>query len=284
MISVVIPAFNARATIADQLGALAEAANHDVAADFEVVVADNGSRDDTRALVEAWCDRLPLRVVDASARQGPAAARNIGASAARGDLLVFTDADDVIMPGWLAAWSIAAERIQFGSGPIVSFAPDAPIPRSAANASHRPPVHMDFLPYAFGSNFAVRAQLFERHGGFPEDWRTGEDVVLSWRLQLAGVPFDFVEQAAVARRTAPGLRRILAQHYAYGVSDPRLFREFRAQGIRRPPAASSFKTYLGLVARLPLLFDRAQRERWAAQAGRRAGRLAGSARQQTLYW
>ena len=104
MISVVIPAFNAETTIADQLGAIARQSD---GVALEVIVADNGSSDATRTVVETWSERLPVRLVDASARRGPAAARNIGASSARGDLLIFTDADDVVMPGWLQAWDAA---------------------------------------------------------------------------------------------------------------------------------------------------------------------------------
>ena len=283
MISVVIPAFNAAATIIDQLGAIARQ-SQGVA--LEVIVADNGSSDETRKVVEKWSESecLPVRLVDASARRGPAAARNIGASSAQGDLLIFTDADDVVMPGWLLAWYAQSEQLQFGSGPIVSFAPGAPTPKDARDAADEPPVHMGFLPYAFGSNFAVRRGLFEALGGFPEDWRTGEDVVFSWRLQLAGVPLQFVESAAIARRTATGLRSVIAQHYAYGMSDPRMFGEFRDQGALRPGSWDVLRAYAGLVLRVPLLFDDRQRMRWAAQLGRRAGRMVGSFRTRTLYW
>ena len=97
---------------------------------------------------------------------------------------------------------------------------------------------MGFLPYAFGSNFAVKRTPFEALGGFPEDWRTAEDVVFSWRLQLAGVPLQFVESAPIARRTTTGFRSVLAQHFAYGVSDPRMFQEFRDRGAVRPPGGS----------------------------------------------
>ena len=61
--SVVIPAFNAEATIADQLTALA---GQRTDASFEVLVCDNGSTDGTRGVVEHFADRMPLlRLVDA---------------------------------------------------------------------------------------------------------------------------------------------------------------------------------------------------------------------------
>lgn len=279
MISVVIPAFNAAATIGEQLAALAvQVDGHDV----EVLVADNGSQDATVAIVTGWSERLPISVVNASARRGPAAARNLGAEAASGDLLLFTDADDVVMPGWLDAWVDLERDVAFATGPIVSFAGAAAPPRSADDAAMRAPVHLGFLPFAFGTNLAVRPGVFHELGGFPEDRITGEDVVLSWRLQLAGHELCFLPGAGVARRTMVGARALFRQHYAYGRSDPFLVRDFRGQGLRRPPAAPTFKTYLGLLARLPRLYDPVPRARWCTQAGRRAGRIVGSLRARTL--
>ena len=74
--SVVIPTYNAAATLDATLAALA--AQEDVAP-FEVVIADNGSVDDSAEVARRWADRLPLlRVVDASRARGVAAARNDG--------------------------------------------------------------------------------------------------------------------------------------------------------------------------------------------------------------
>ena len=107
-ISIVIPAFNAEKTIDAQLEALSR---QSWSGGWEVIVADNGSTDDTAEHVAHWEARLPgFRVVDASARRGAGHARNVGARAARGDYLLFVDADDVVQPGWLASMAEAAGR------------------------------------------------------------------------------------------------------------------------------------------------------------------------------
>ncbi len=108
MISVVVAVRDGLPWLDDQLAALA--AQH-CESDWEVVVADNGSADASADLVREWGDRCTaIRLVDASARRGPAAARNIGVESARGDLLAFCDADDVVQPGWLSAMASFARR------------------------------------------------------------------------------------------------------------------------------------------------------------------------------
>lgn len=280
MISIVIPARDAAATIGSQLGALAAQPGVDAC---EVIVADNGSVDDTAAVVQEWADRLPVRVVDASSRGGAAAARNLGAAAAVGDLLLFVDADDVVLPGWLAAWQRLDPGVEFATGPVSSFRAGEAPQAIAADVVRAAPVLMAFLPYAYGGNLAIQRPTWLASGGFPEDWPVAEDVVLSWRLQLRGAALTYVHEAGLARRLRPSAMGVLRQHYQYGRTDPRLFREFRSAGALRPGLWPAAHTYLGLLARLPLVFDATQRMRFLHQLGRRSGRLVGSVRERTWY-
>lgn len=280
MISVVIPAYNEATRIGAQLEALEAQRPGE---DYEVLVADNGSTDDTVTVVERWTGRLPLRVVDASARRGQAAARNVAVRAARGDLLVFVDADDVVLPGFLDAWCDLDPGVELASGPVIFFRPDQEPPRDASRAPRRLPVHMGFRAYALGANFGVRRELFERGGGFDEDMPPAEDVELSWRLQRMGAELTFVPGAIVGKRLAPTTCATLRQYYHYGYRDPFLYREFRSEGVPPPPIWPTVRSYLGLVARLPVLFRSEPRRRWAQQFGRRAGRLAGSRRAGAWY-
>ncbi|HEY4573152.1 MAG TPA: glycosyltransferase family A protein, partial [Thermoanaerobaculia bacterium] len=100
-LSVVIPCLNAAATLGVQLAALTR---QSWPGGWEVIVADNGSTDGSREIVESYRGRLPgLALVDASDRRGQAHARNLGAAAATGDALLFCDADDEVAPGWMEA-------------------------------------------------------------------------------------------------------------------------------------------------------------------------------------
>ena len=109
----VIPAYNAAATLAEQLEALAE---QDYEGDWEVLVVDNGSSDATADIARRYAGRLPACTVVEGRRRGHAAPRNDGARAARGELLAYCDADDVVARGWLKALAAAARRYDLVGG------------------------------------------------------------------------------------------------------------------------------------------------------------------------
>jgi len=102
-ISVVIPAFDAEATV----GAAVSSALWQTYRDFEVVVVDDGSRDATREIATSF--PAPVRVV-AQENTGVAAARNRGVAEAKGELVAFCDADDVLLPQHLEALVAVYDR------------------------------------------------------------------------------------------------------------------------------------------------------------------------------
>ena len=94
MVSVVIPAYNAEKTIAACLDSLMK---QDYSGDYEVLVVDDGSADSTPDIVSGY-ERVRL-IKQANA--GPAAARNKGAAAAKGEIILFTDSDCVPEGNWI---------------------------------------------------------------------------------------------------------------------------------------------------------------------------------------
>jgi hypothetical protein len=100
-ISIVVPAYNAERFVEPCLAPVLE----QMTAAHELVVIDDGSRDRTAAMVQELALRHPacaVRVVS-QPNQGLAGARNRGVAEARGDYLLFLDADDVLLPGTLDA-------------------------------------------------------------------------------------------------------------------------------------------------------------------------------------
>ena len=95
-VSVIVPAFNASATIESTLRSVLDGAY----ANFEIVVADDVSTDDTVLRVQAIADRR-VRLVRATENGGPAAARNLALAHAHGELVAFLDSDDRWLPEFL---------------------------------------------------------------------------------------------------------------------------------------------------------------------------------------
>jgi len=105
------PCFNAANTIAVQLEALA---HQHWCEPWEVIVSNNGSTDETVAIVEQYQEKLSnLRIVDSSDQRGAAHARNVGILAAAGDALAFCDADDEVGLGWVMAIGEALSKYDF---------------------------------------------------------------------------------------------------------------------------------------------------------------------------
>ena len=276
-LSVVMPAFNEAAHIADQLAALAM---QDFSGDWEVLVADNGSTDGTPRVVEAWSDRLPLQLINASARRGGAAARNIAIEASSGDVILFCDSDDVVGPGWLTAHAAALEHVALSGGAILHFKDK---PNTGVPVAQGADTLLGWLPYAQTANCGVRREACDAAGGFNEENAVAEDVEFSWLVQLAGYSFGYTPGAIVHKRARGTARDLFVQNYRYGKCDVYLFRRYRDRGAARPPARNLTRTSAGLVARLPGLGSVEIRERWLHQVGRRSGRLVGSVKERTFF-
>src|SRR5689334_17679721 len=98
LVSVVIPAFNRAFILPEALDSvLAQTWK-----DFEILVVDDGSTDDSETALRPYVERFGVRFLR-QANQGPAAARNRGIEAARGKYVAFLDSDDLWLPIKLSA-------------------------------------------------------------------------------------------------------------------------------------------------------------------------------------
>jgi GT2 family glycosyltransferase len=179
-ISVVIPTRNRAGRLRAQLDSLAT----QTARDFEVVVVDNASGDETG---DVLANAAPnVRGIRLDRSSGPAVARNAGWRAAAGELVVFTDDDCVSPPDWLAALAAAHER----DPDAVVQGRTEPDPREAERLSAfaRSQAASGPGPWFQTCNIAYPRALLERLGGFDEFFSdaAGEDTDLGWRAVEAG--------------------------------------------------------------------------------------------------
>jgi glycosyltransferase involved in cell wall biosynthesis len=285
--SVVIPALNAAEVIGEQLDALSRQTYE---GDWEVVLVDNGSTDGTAAAAMAQVGCLPrLRVIDASQRRSHTFARNTGAAAAEGELLLYCDADDVVCPGWVQAFATAAEKE--GCDFMGGFVDDVSLndPRHAAWRQSPPhdrlPEKMNFLPLAISANLAIRRSVLFDIGGWNEDYGEGcNDVELSWRAQVAGYRLCYVPEAEIAYRYRSSMRALARQMYRRGLAEPQLYADFRPHGLPRRPVWRMAGGVAKLAVQSPdVVRGAGPRGRWVNHAATVVGRVRGSARHRSLY-
>ena len=153
-----------------------------------MIVADNGSTDDTAGVVHSYVGVVPgLRLVDASRRIGSNVARNVGTEAAKGELVLLCDADDVVHEGWLEALAGGLENAEAVGGTTGSVHAERRPAQDLGEARGQMGVVTDlFLPRPISANAGYRRSMWHRLGGFDERYVRGAETEFFWRVQLAG--------------------------------------------------------------------------------------------------
>jgi glycosyltransferase involved in cell wall biosynthesis len=283
-VSVVVPARDAGQYLAVQLEALAAQSLDE---SWELVVVDNASADDTGDVARSFISRFPqARIVDAGSRFGPAHARNVGASVARGELLCFVDADDRVAPGWLQAMTSGLAVADAVGGPMIAYVCDRRGRERIIDegSDHLTTNDLGYLASAPTSNFGVRRAAFEALAGFDESFVTGEDIDLCWRLQLAGYRIQFVEDARVYYQERADLPAVARQFFRYGEAMPKLFSGYRLLGMPSSSPWMATRAWSRVVATAFVAWrSSATRRGWVKFAAQRAGRVSGSFKQRVLY-
>ena len=236
-LSLVIPVLNGARTVPRAFAALAAL---DPAPD-EIVFVDNGSTDDTAARLRAFAAAAAVKVILLhEPRRGASVARNTGARAATGDVVVFTDADCCPRADWLAALRMPLADATVGAvaGRMTSTPPRGVVETFGSlftlQAPAAPARHTRWTPWAGGfptANLAVRRALLERVGGFDESVGIyGEDYDLCARLYAAGAVIAYTPDAAVEHQHRVALRPMLRQAFGFGRSHAYLMRR-HASGL-----------------------------------------------------
>lgn len=288
IVSVVIPCHNGGDRLKLTLGSL-DRQSYPLER-VEVIVVDQASTDGSREIVRQHGAPYDLRLVEQDGKYGPSVARNAGAEAARGSILLFLDADQVADPGLIQAHAAFHARVQDAlvCGQVQPYAPAYPsfIERSARpeHGYDRGNVERDLPFYDVWSNqLSVPTDVFRRVGPFDDGLRAYEDVEFAYRAFKSGFrgylcpqaisyhnhPRALQTRAATARAYQralplllvrhPELRDQLPQLDIYSRIDlrrdgfPRLYRKLRMRALAWLPVRQAFFVILTILDR---------RQRW----------------------
>ncbi|MHB1132133.1 MAG: glycosyltransferase family 2 protein [Chloroflexota bacterium] len=253
--SVVVPAYNA----ADTLGACLEAllCQSLPRARYEVIVVDDGSSDATATVA----GRYPVRVL-CQAHAGPAVARNRGARVAKGEYLLFTDADCAPAPTWLAEIVRPLEgdsRVAGVKGVcrtaqagLMARLGQVELEEKYARLRQKPCI--DFVDTY---SAAFRRDAFWEAGGFdpafPE--ASNEDTALSFALAERGWRLVFNDRALVEHHQPDSLGAYLRRKWRHGYWRAPVYRRFpgKLAGDSYTPRSTQvqFAAALATLALLP---------------------------------
>ena len=214
-VSVIVPAYNAQATIGQTLKALTKQNYSD---NFEIIVVDDGSCDQTAQIIRSYPNIRYLHQINA----GPAAARNHGAKEARGQVLAFTDSDCIPHKDWLTRLMSGFVKkdvaVVMGSYGIANSS------NLLAYCVYKEIIfrHEKLLPNfpkVFGSyNFCIRKDIFDQVGGFDISYRqaSGEDNDLSYKIISSGWRIYFERKALVDHYHPTQVWKYLKEQYRHG--------------------------------------------------------------------
>lgn len=231
-LSVVVPTYNRARVLRVCLASLA--AQTLPREEFEVLVVDDGSTDDTESVVRAFEGALVVRYLRQPSNCGQAAARNRGIHEATGEVVVFVDSDVFPTPGFLAAHQaihLGRQRV-VGRGPLLLTAHlDDPF--------RRPPLLLDPSPaFLDTANSSVSRKHLLAVGGFDEEFRHygWEDVDLGLRLRRLGLRRVFHRGA-------------LAYHYQPPATPEAVPELLRKEAERARTAVQLLRKHPGLLTR-----------------------------------
>jgi glycosyltransferase involved in cell wall biosynthesis len=216
-VSVVVCAYNAERTMLACLVSL-EKLNYP---DYEVIVVNDGSTDRTLEISEDF----PYCRIISQENKGLSVARNVGAEAATGEIVAYTDSDCVADPDWLnyLVGTMETKGLVACGGPNFSPTETSLVPEAVA-VSPGAPCHVllgdEIAEHIAGCNMAFRRDVLLGIGGFDPIYRAaGDDVDICWRLQDAGYAIGYSATGFVWHFRRNTVKAYIGQQKGYGKAE-----------------------------------------------------------------
>ena len=180
-ISIIVPTLNEEKYIENCLKSIR---NQDYDGKYEIIVSDGGSKDKTVKIARKYADRVIV-----CERRGIGIQRNRGAKEAKGDILIFVDADTILLFDTISKLvkPFRKKKVVGSTCPILPLSPKA---RDyflywIANQFVKSSIKLN-TPQVFGGCCAYRKEAFEKVNGFNENLKTLEDLDLAERISKLG--------------------------------------------------------------------------------------------------
>ena len=247
-VSIIIPTFNGASRIGRCLDALLVQSSAGAPITFEILVVDDGSADNTGAVVGCY----PSVRLLTQANAGPAAARNRGAIEARGTILVFTDDDCVPMPGWLDAMLAPFDDPEVvGTKGIYRTRQRSLAARFVQieyEDKYRRMAGLDNIDFIDTYSAAFVRERFLEMGGYDTSFPVAcaEDVELSYRMSARHWKMKFVPEAVVYHTHPDTFAKYYRKKYKFAF--------WRVLAVRKNPAKGFKDSHTPQTMKLQLLF------------------------------
>ena len=245
-ISVVVPVRNEE----DSIRALVDSLLSQTLKPDEIIIADGGSSDATPAIVSRYIEAGAPIILISAGPSLPGRGRNVGAASASHEWLAFTDAGIRPEPNWLSSLVAAARREEadvvyggwepsidslFKECAVVAYVPP---PAKTAGLLIRP---------RFIASSLMRRTVWESVGGFPEDLRSGEDILFMNKIEKSAFRIAYAPEAVVRWGLQPTWWRTFKRFVIYARHNIRA-------GLWRQWQLAIFKRYgLLLLSTLPAI-------------------------------
>jgi glycosyltransferase involved in cell wall biosynthesis len=231
--SVIIPTYNRSDEIKELLNSLLKQTIDKK--EFEVIIVDDGSTDNTEKLVIQFIisHGLNVRFLHQD-HKGPGEARNLGMENAKGKYFLFIDSDCIADPDWLSAYKVAVEK----ENPAGIGGPDAVLPEfspvqkaidysmtsfitTGGIRGHTEKKISKYYPRSF--NMGVRSDIYRKIGGMNK-LRHGQDIEFSHRIITTGEPVIKVLNAVVYHKRRISVKKFFKQVFNWGVARINLYK------------------------------------------------------------